>query len=137
MSDTIENNDDMCFVCGKNNDGGMHLVFIENKRDKTVTCMTKVDSKYQGWNNIVHGGIIALLLDEAFGNLAGSCGFLAVTGELNVRYKAPLPVDTVIRIFAEVEKQTSLIIYVKGRIESEDGRIYSTGKAKMVIKQEI
>ena len=47
----------------------------------------------QGAPGIVHGGIVAALLDEACGQVARLATSPAVTSRLEIRYLAPVPVD--------------------------------------------
>ena len=58
-----------CFVCGKNNANGLQLSF-EIDREKQILKSTFIASPtFQGWDGIVHGGMISTLLDEATAKL--------------------------------------------------------------------
>ena len=61
--------DNFCFVCGEENPKGMHLKF-QKCQDK-VYARFSFEKYYQGYNNIVHGGVISLVLDEAMAYLQG------------------------------------------------------------------
>jgi hypothetical protein len=56
-------NSEDCFICGMENPAGFKLSFHEYP-DGTVRSSLKIKTEYQGWPGIVHGGIIASLLDE-------------------------------------------------------------------------
>ena len=66
---------DMCFGCGRNNPCGVKLSFDWDGRvAKSEFTPTEL---HQGWQDIIHGGILTTLLDEAmayaayFENVAG------------------------------------------------------------------
>ena len=85
--------DDYCFACGTKNPIGLHLEFapVEDK----VVAKKILPREYQGYTNVVHGGIVTLLLDEAMGSFVQEkYNEQAMTGRLEVRYKHPTPVET-------------------------------------------
>ena len=54
--------DGSCFACGDRNDNGLKLKISEC--DKGVCATVKLPSWSGGYKNVVHGGIIATILDE-------------------------------------------------------------------------
>lgn len=123
-------NDTLCFVCGPDNPMGLRARFdIEQTRRRAV-CVISIPVDYQGWQGIVHGGIIAALVDEAGIYACRATGEHFVTAELNVKYKAPVPVDTELVVSAEVVGEKRKIISVIGRIERE-GRLLVESTAKI------
>lgn len=83
-----------CFVCGVENKDGLHLV-LDCDRPGHVYGRINIPQKFEGWPGIVHGGILASLLDEAGGRCA-DCNvipkIMMVTGSLQIRYRKPAPV---------------------------------------------
>ena len=61
--------DQMCYVCGKKNLKGLRLDFRHSKGGRLETTVV-FSKKYQGFKGIVHGGVIAMVLDEMMVNLA-------------------------------------------------------------------
>ena len=55
---------------------------------------------YQGYPGVVHGGIIASMLDEVMGRvfMEGDPPRFMVTAELKIRYKKPVPVNTPLKL---------------------------------------
>ncbi len=100
--------DHMCYVCGKDNPAGFRLKF-QHPQSGVLTADTVFSKEHQGYRDIVHGGMITMLLDEMMVNLAWLEGKPAVTAELNVRLKKPTRVGE--RVFFE------------GRIDSEESRL--------------
>ena len=78
---------DKCFVCGKKNPYGLKLQFTYSPDGETVETTFIPDDKYQGWKDMVHGGIIATLLDEIMAKAALKKGFSVLTGEITAKFK--------------------------------------------------
>ncbi len=56
-----------CFGCSPKNQAGLHMKFHLNQKQDTVISWLSVPDHLCGWGNIVHGGIISTMLDEAMG----------------------------------------------------------------------
>ncbi len=80
----------MCFACSPDNPIGLKLVF----EDEGEVCRTRFvpGVEHQGWTGRIHGGILVTLLDETMAQLLYRRGQTAVTAELTVRFKRPVPV---------------------------------------------
>jgi uncharacterized protein (TIGR00369 family) len=70
---------------------GLHLEF-RTDAEGGVRARICVGDRYQGYAGLVHGGIIATILDEAMMRCLLAHGITALTAQLQVRYKKPLPV---------------------------------------------
>jgi uncharacterized protein (TIGR00369 family) len=80
---------DYCYVCGKNNPEGLAVNFAVDRGQKSITGRFTPQRRHQGYEGIVHGGILSALLDEAMVKLAFSLGIPAVTAEITVKFKSP------------------------------------------------
>ncbi len=78
--------DHMCYVCGKANEKGLRLDFIHSQKGRLEATVV-FSEHHQGFKGIVHGGMMAMVLDEMMVNLAWKEGIPAVTAELHVRLK--------------------------------------------------
>lgn len=78
--------DQMCFVCGKRNPAGLQLDFELVGETEVRTCFLPT-KQFQGFQDIVHGGIITTILDEVMVNGAWLRGIRAVTGKIEVRLR--------------------------------------------------
>lgn len=58
----------------------------------SVRGRVRLQDRHQGWARIAHGGVVALVLDEAVGTLLTSMGTRAVTAGLEIAYRSPCPV---------------------------------------------
>lgn len=92
--------DGYCFACGKDNPAGLKLAFEPSR--KGVRAFFTPDKRHQGYKDIIHGGIITTLLDEAMVQAAIRAGLSPVTAELKVRFKSALMVGQKVEVEAWV-----------------------------------
>jgi acyl-coenzyme A thioesterase PaaI-like protein len=112
------------------NPSGFALEFYRD--GDVVFAEVTIPAMYCGYDGVAHGGIVALLLDEAMGWAANcAAGGATATGELTVRYRRPTPVNETIRIEGRVLRARSPIYYVEGRLV-HDGAVCATGTAKLL-----
>ena len=127
---TIKLEDDMnCFVCGDKNEHGLHLKFDIDK-DNAMHTEFIPQKHHQGFKDIVHGGLIGLILDEIMVNLAWRMGKNVVTAELNVRLKKIAKISQKLSFRGWIDKEDSKIIYTKAEAKNEHGRIIAIATAK-------
>jgi uncharacterized protein (TIGR00369 family) len=110
--------DGHCFGCGPLNLEGLRLVFEPGSDGSSVEF--EVPDKYQSWAGMAHGGIVALLLDEAVGWAAWHAGHPGVTGRLQVSYRRPLKLGEPIRIVGKVDRMRRTLVYASAFIENRD-----------------
>lgn len=123
--------DQYCFVCGMQNPDGLRLEW--KVEGMTTTAEFIPDQKYQGWKGILHGGIIATLLDEAMTRLACVIYGGALTAEMTVRFVAPAPIGQLLLIRGEILGERGQIVDMKASIHSGEVLIArSTGRALKV-----
>ena len=110
-----------CFGCSAQNPAGLRLSF--RRRGDVVVADCRVADHFHGAPGIAHGGIVATLLDEI------SCaaayftrGRRVVTGELNVRYRRPCPVESPLNLSAratDAQHPRYLVIAAEVRVGDE------------------
>jgi uncharacterized protein (TIGR00369 family) len=116
-----------CFVCGKNNPNGLRLSFEIDKERQTLRSTFVASSTFQGWDGIVHGGIVSTLLDEAMAKLIYELGYEAVTASLEIRFKKPAPILEPLSIYGEITEVSKRLIRAKAHVANKDGTILATG----------
>jgi uncharacterized protein (TIGR00369 family) len=113
--------DRRCFGCGELNPDGLQLRFTPDA-EGIVRARFAVPPRYQSWAGVVHGGVVALLLDEAAGWAAWHGGQPGVTGRLEVRYRLPLKVGEQVEVSARVDRSRRSLAYASAWIDRvEDG----------------
>ena len=90
-----------CIVCGTNNPISLGLEF-DIKPDGSVCADFKGRALFQGYRGILHGGIIAALLDAAMTHCLFHHGIQAVTGDLQVRFLKPVPFSALLHLRAKI-----------------------------------
>jgi len=106
--------DGRCFGCGAQNPEGLQMAFQPGAGESVAEFV--VPARYQSWAGVVHGGLVALMLDEAVGWAAWHAGHPGVTGKLEVRYRQPLKIGERVRVSGRVEQIRRTLIYATARI---------------------
>lgn len=119
-----------CFVCGEKNSCGLNLKF-ELEGDVLKTRF-KPDKKYQGYADIVHGGVIGLILDEMLVNLPWKLGIKAVTAEYTVRLKKPVYIGEELEFTSRVIDDKGKLIIAEADAKKNDGTLVATATGKCV-----
>jgi uncharacterized protein (TIGR00369 family) len=125
--------DNTCFGCGGASSHGMKLAFEANTETGLVTGRFKIGADFQGSYGILHGGIIAVLLDEAMGKVCRLSDVRAVTAELNVEFLRPIRVDQEIIVEAHQTKREGRELFHHGEIREVSGRVLARGRGRFVI----
>ena len=121
----------MCFGCGGDNPIGLKLSFQwDGKVAKAEFTPTEF---YQGWSGVVHGGIIACLLDEAIGYAALFEGLHCITAEMQVRLRRPVSIGETLIITSSLTKQNRKLAKAKASISLKDGTPIAEGTATQFI----
>jgi uncharacterized protein (TIGR00369 family) len=121
-----------CFVCGEKNSEGLRLRFVIDRERQTLRTNFTASPAYQGWDGIVHGGIISTLLDEAMAKLVYEIGYLAVSASLEVKFKKPAPILEPLLVYGEITEVGRRLIRAKAHVANENGTILATGTSTFI-----
>ena len=136
MTDTITlapNPTNKCFGCGGANDRGMKLTFVQDNVNRRIVGKFVLGEAYQGGGGMGHGGIIALLLDEAMGKVCRFREVRAVTAELTVQYLKPVKVDEEIVVDGYETEQKGRNLFLAGEIRNSAGEVLARGTGRFVV----
>ncbi len=92
-----------CLVCGQSNPFGLGLKFTCGE-DGSVNATFLGHPALEGFQGLLHGGMIASLLDGAMTNCLFAHGCVAMTGELIVRYREPVVIGEEMSIRAWIKR---------------------------------
>jgi uncharacterized protein (TIGR00369 family) len=119
-------NSRMCFLCGMQNPVGLKLTFYDDLENQRVHSEFVIPDEYQGYPGVVHGGIVAAVLDETAGRavmLDGKHDNLFATLRLTIRYHHPTPTETPLTAVGWVAKIGGTGTKVAGEIHLPDGTV--------------
>ncbi|MBF0410443.1 MAG: hotdog fold thioesterase [Candidatus Riflebacteria bacterium] len=120
---------DGCFLCGKRNQFGLKLDF-QFPEDGVCVSNWLPRPEFQGYAGIVHGGILAALLDEIMAQALIKQGRNYVTVELKTIYRKPAQIGHPLRIVGRVEPGKHRIRITKGEIVDTNGVLLAEAEAK-------
>lgn len=121
-----------CFGCGGANDAGMKLKFELDQETRRATGKFVLGSRYGGGAGFAHGGVIAILLDEVMGKISKLTEERAVTAELNIEYRKPVPLDAEIVVSGWQEEEKGRNRFRIGEIHDGQGNLLARGRGRFV-----
>jgi acyl-coenzyme A thioesterase PaaI-like protein len=113
--------DHECFGCGDRNPIGLHLHFASDEDGVKATFVPAPE--HQGFQGVIHGGIIAAVLDEAIAWATAHAGFWAVTGEMRIRFRLPLSVGEPATVLARVSDVRNRVVNTTAELTRDRDRI--------------
>lgn len=97
VSMAFDPNDNPCVICGPDNPIGLHIQW--DARNGESVANVAIPEDFQGWRGVVHGGLVAALLDEAMWYATYSVtGTSVLTVALETRYHHPTPVGHLLHV---------------------------------------
>ncbi len=119
-----------CICCGERNPWGFKMSF--RFVDERVLSEVIIPKEFQGFSNVVHGGV-GVLLDEMMVNLHWLKGIKVVTAEYQVRLKAPCPVHQKIHLSAWSLEKRRKIYMTAAEAHLDDGTQVAEAQAKCMV----
>ncbi len=127
-----QNNSRMCFVCGLENNFGLHASFYETDSNELVAIVTPSE-QHQSYPGRMHGGLAATILDETIGRAIANGKedqVWGVTLELTTKYRKPIPLGVELRIVGRVSRDDHRFFEGTGEILLPDGSVAVSAAGK-------
>jgi len=122
-----------CLVCGRENPHGLHLSLHVDSASGVVSVRFVPEAHHIGFDGIVHGGVIATIVDEAMVWAATWVGKrFCVCGEMTVRFRQNTRVGMRLTVTAKVENFRPRLIQTTSEVVDESGNILATASGKYV-----
>jgi len=121
-----------CFGCGGANPRGMQLTFEQDDEARRIRGRFRLGAEYQGGTGFLHGGIIAMLLDEVMAKVSRFAKDHAVTAEMTVEYRKPVPVGEEIVVEGWEVGRDERVRKREGEIRNASGVVLARGRAQFV-----
>lgn len=123
--------DRTCFICGEKNPIGLKLrLEVDPERGESAAEVTFPEA-FQGWAGVVHGGLLAAVLDEALIYAAGAKGIKCVTGEITVRYVKPALTGEAYRLVGRFVEDQGRIVLAESQLLDGEGRQVARASGKL------
>jgi uncharacterized protein (TIGR00369 family) len=116
-----------CFVCGVQNPIGLQIEF--SVRDGRVTGEFTPSDLHVGFTGIVHGGILAAVLDDAMAAVGYCQGEPTVTARLSVRYRRPARPGERLQIEAQEVGRRGAVRSGRAMLRRGDGLVVAEAEA--------
>jgi acyl-coenzyme A thioesterase PaaI-like protein len=134
----LQANSHSCFVCGLANAYGLKLRFYTTGENE-VTAEYTVPEHYQGYPGVVHGGIVAAMLDEAAGRslMGGSPPRFMYTARMEIRYRKNVPVGEKLRVVGHATRSKARTATAASGLYLEDGTLLAEAELLLVDVPEV
>ena len=123
-----------CLVCSQSNPFGLGLEFTVHD-DGSVSASFLGHSAFEGFQGLLHGGMIASLLDGAMTNCLFARGQVAMTGQLTVRYRKPVVIGQEMLIRAWITRSQPPLHLLEAELK-QGGCIKAIASAKFMESNE-
>jgi len=114
-----------CFICGLRNPIGLRMVFYEDREEGLVWARLTISDDYCSYPGVVHGGIVATVLDETSGRAlivsTGDANAFFATAKIELRYRRATPTNVPLVAVGWVERPGESRVWVRGELRLEKG----------------
>jgi acyl-coenzyme A thioesterase PaaI-like protein len=126
--------DNYCFVCGKDNPRGLRIAVRYDEAEKAAETELTLPREFQGWAAVIHGGILATLLDEMMAHAVWRFAGPGLTLGMEVRFHAPLKPGEAIRARGVLHTANGSRRVAEGEIvRLADGQRIASGKSRFLL----
>jgi acyl-coenzyme A thioesterase PaaI-like protein len=119
-----------CFACGTRNPIGLHLHFVED--GDGIRAEFTPGRQYEGYQGLLHGGIVATALDEAMAMLLHLRGREGLTGRLDIRFRQEAPVGRRLVVSARIREERAKYYATEAALALADGTLLAEARATFV-----
>ncbi len=121
-----------CFVCGPENPIGLKLKFAQ--QGTGVRAEFTPARWHVGFEGVVHGGILAALLDDAMANIWFVRGEEALTAKLEVRFRRAVQPGERLIVTAQPTGKRGALVTAHAEVCGADGSIVAEGTGFLAIQ---
>jgi len=126
--------DNYCFVCGKDNPRGFKIEVSYCDEELAAETELSLAREFQGWADVIHGGILATLLDEMMAHAVWRFAGPGLTLSLEVRFHAPLKPREQVRVRGVLHPANGSRRLAEAEIiRLADGARIASGKSRFLL----
>jgi uncharacterized protein (TIGR00369 family) len=119
-----------CLICGYQNPWSLGIRFDPGDGD-TVRGHFRGNPRLQGYQGLLHGGVLAALLDSAMTHCLFRHGVQGVTGDLHVRFVRPVSYDAALDVRAHILAATPPLYRLRAEL-LEGQQVMAWGEATFI-----
>ena len=122
-----------CFGCSPNNDVGLQMSFYED--GEYIKCVWQPKERFQGYYNVLHGGILSTLMDEiASWYVFTQLKTAGVTSRIEIRYLKPVYINKgKIKLQATLKEQKKRIADIDVKVFNGEGDLCTEGTVQYFV----
>jgi acyl-coenzyme A thioesterase PaaI-like protein len=129
--------DDYCFACGSQNPRGLNMQVHYREEIRGAESLLALPREYQGWQEVIHGGILATLLDEIMMHAVWHFAGPGVTLGLEVQYRQPLAPGELVLVRGKLTETKGRRLKAQGEIiRQEDSRLIANSQGRFLLLDE-
>lgn len=121
-----------CFVCGPDNPIGLKLRFA--REGEGVRAEFTPTDLHVGYEGLVHGGILAALIDDALANIWFTKGEEALTAKIEVRFRREVAPGERLTVTAAPTGSRGAMVTARAEIRTGNGDLVADGTGLLVVK---
>jgi uncharacterized protein (TIGR00369 family) len=119
-----------CFVCGDENPIGLNVPFY--LKDDRVVAEYTAGPNFQGYKDILHGGILSSLLDEVMIRAVLAQGKTCLTSEIKVRFRKMVKIGDKLSLEGKLIEDRGRLFIAQGKITNQNGDVVAEGEGKFI-----
>lgn len=121
-----------CFVCGQDNPIGLKLKF--QTQGDAVRAEFTPSELHGGFEGVIHGGILAALIDDAMANIWFVRGKEALTAKIEVRFRQEVQPGEPLIVSAEPTGSRGGMMTARAEVTRVDGVVVAEGTGFLSVK---
>jgi len=129
--------DDYCFACGQRNPIGLHMQVSYGPEDLTAASRLTLAPEYVGWQEVIHGGILATLLDEIMSHAIWHFAGPAITLGLDIQFRQTLAPGQLVLVQGRMLETKGRRLKAQGEIiRLADDKLIANAQGRFLLQAE-
>jgi acyl-coenzyme A thioesterase PaaI-like protein len=129
--------DDYCFACGSRNPIGIRMQVKYLEDSTAAESLVALPREFQGWEKVIHGGILSTLLDEIMMHAVWHFVGAGVTLGMEVQFRQPLAPEELVLVRGRLTETKGRRLKAQGEIiRQTDNRVIANSLGRFLLLKE-